>query len=175
MDKKEITIYTIGHSTRSLDEFIQLLKQYNITHLVDIRSIPRSRHNPQFNKEALRDALKQSKIKYTHLEKLGGLRPARADSVNTGWQNKSFRGYADYMATEDFKEGLTALINAAENEQVAIICSEAVPWRCHRSLVGDALLVRGIAVEDIFSLTSAKSHKLTFWAQVNGDVIVYPG
>lgn len=173
--KKNIIIYTIGHSTRSLEEFIKLIQHYGITYVIDIRSIPRSLHVPQFNENEFKKALKHVGIKYTHLKKLGGFRHTKADSVNTAWHNASFRGYADYMQTEDFKKGIERLIDYAADDTVVIMCSEAVPWRCHRSLVGDALLVRGIVVEDIFSLTSVKPHKLTPWAKVDSTTITYPG
>lgn len=171
----KITIFTIGHSTRSRAEFIRLLQHYGITHLIDIRTIPRSRHNPQFNEAPLKRALKQKHILYTHMENLGGLRHTTPDSINTGWHNKSFRGYADYMQTPAFKEGIEQLIKYAHHHQSAIMCAEAVPWRCHRSLVGDALLIHGITVTDIFSATSAKPHELTPWAVVHGKDITYPG
>jgi uncharacterized protein (DUF488 family) len=172
--KQKITIFTLGHSTRSIDEFIELLQHYGITHIVDIRTIPRSRHNPQFNEDALSKALKHIKIKYTHLKELGGLRHAHSNSINTAWRNASFRGFADYMQTDEFKNGIIQLITYANHDTVAILCAEAVPWRCHRSLIGDALIIRGINVEDIFSLTSVKPHTLTPWAKVEGDTITYP-
>lgn len=171
---KKITIFTIGHSTRSIEEFIEILKKYCITHIVDIRTIPRSRHNPQYTQEALEKSLKLAGIAYTYLEKLGGFRHTNPNSINTAWRNASFRGFADYMQTEEFKKGLEKLIYYASHDQVAIMCAEIVPWRCHRSLIGDALLARGIKVQDIFSLTSCKSHILTPWAQVNGDKVTYP-
>lgn len=172
MPKK--VIYTIGHSTHPIEEFINILKHYGITMLVDIRTIPKSRYNPQFNQDSLSKSLEKAGIKYNRIEELGGFRHAKADSINTGWHNASFRGYADYMQTEQFRDGLDQLINYSKDNQIAIMCSEAVPWRCHRSLVGDALLVRGFTVEDIFSLTEVKPHKLTPWAHVKGDIITYP-
>ncbi len=172
--KTKLTIFTIGHSTHTLSQFIELLKHYGITCLVDIRTIPRSRHTPQFNEKEFSNALKHVHIKYTHLAELGGLRHAHKDSINTAWHNASFRGFADYMQTKEFSAGIATLLALAQHDQVAIMCAEAVPWRCHRSLVGDALLVRGINVEDIFSLTSVKPHILTPWAQVEGTNITYP-
>lgn len=169
-----ITIFTIGHSTRSIDKFITLLQAYNIQELVDVRTIPKSRHNPQFNEDDLKKALHKHHISYQHMSLLGGLRHTRKDSINTGWHNASFRGYADYMQTAPFADGIKQLITLAEHKTVAIMCAEAVPWRCHRSLIGDALLVRNIKVEDIYSATSAKEHMLTPWAVVDGTHITYP-
>jgi len=169
-----VRIFTIGHSTRSIEDFLEILKHYRITELIDIRAIPRSLHNPQFNGQELAHSLKNHHIGYHHLKKLGGLRHTHADSINTAWHNPSFRGYADYMQTEEFKDGLELLIKIAYEKVVVIMCSEAVPWRCHRSLVGDALLVQGIEVDDIFSITSIKPHKLTPWARVRDTVITYP-
>lgn len=171
---KKITIFTIGHSTRSIEQFIEILKHYKITHVIDIRTIPKSQHNPQFNQETLAKSLKKTHIHYTHIEKLGGLRHARADSINTAWHNLSFRGFADYMQTDEFNDGLEKLIELANNDQVVIMCAEALPWRCHRSLIGDALLARGIQVKDIFSETSCKDHVFTPWAHVHGTNITYP-
>lgn len=172
--KKDIIVFTIGHSTHELEEFIKLLQQYKVTHLIDIRTVPRSRHTPQFNKGMLSRTLKKNNIAYTHMKELGGFRPAQSDSINTAWHNKSFRGFADYMQSDDFKKGIETLVDYAQSDQVAIMCAEAVPWRCHRSLIGDALLVRGIKVKDIFSLTNVKTHKLTAWAKVEDDTITYP-
>lgn len=174
MAKKNKRIYTIGHSTRSLEEFIAILKHYQIKVLADIRSMPGSRRVPQYNKENLEPALAAENIQYVHFKELGGLRPTKKDSVNTGWRNKSFRGYADYMQTPDFEDGLNALISLAASTTVAIMCAEAVPWRCHRSLVGDALLVRGFEVEDIFSEKKISPHHLTSFARVDGKKIIYP-
>lgn len=168
------TIYTIGHSTHPIDEFIGILKAYDIETLVDIRTVPRSRHNPQFSQEALAEALEASDIRYHYMKDLGGLRHTKKDSPNQGWHNLSFRGYADYMQTVEFRQALDELIALGKRSRTAIMCAEAVPWRCHRSLVGDALLVRGIAVEDIMSEHKSSPHKLTKFAQVNGDRILYP-
>lgn len=171
---KRLYIFTIGHSTRSLEDFIALLKQYTINELVDIRTIPKSRHNPQFNGPELAHMLRNHHIGYRHQKELGGLRRPHAHSVNMAWQNSSFRGFADYMQTAEFKEGIQKLITIAHDKTVAIMCSEAVPWRCHRSLIGDALLVHGIHVKDIYSMTSVKDHTLTPWAVVDGTHITYP-
>ena len=168
------TILTIGHSTRSIGEFIQMLDACGVKRLVDVRTIPRSRHNPQFNRDALPETLLRAGIGYTHMEELGGLRHARRDSLNTGWHNTSFRGFADYMQTPEFQTGIKTLIQAAKREQVAIMCAEAVPWRCHRSLIGDALGARGIAVEDIMSESRVQAHELTSFARVKGEHVTYP-
>lgn len=172
--KKRIRVYTIGHSTRSLNDFIELLKNYHITQLIDIRTIPQSRHNPQFNKVSLAHALRSHHIGYRHQKNMGGLRHAQPDSINTAWKNKSFRGFADYMQTASFKRGLESLIKTAHKKSVVIMCAEAVPWRCHRSLIGDALIARGIEVQDIYSIVSSKPHALTSWAQVHGTNVTYP-
>ena len=168
------TILTIGHSTRSIGTFIQMLEAYGVKRLVDVRTIPRSRHNPQFNRDVLPGTLLQAGIGYTHMEELGGLRHSRKDSLNTGWHNTSFRAFADYMLTPEFQTGIKTLIQAAKREQVAIMCAEAVPWRCHRSLIGDALEVCGIAVEDIMSEHRVQAHELTSFAKVVGAHVTYP-
>jgi uncharacterized protein (DUF488 family) len=168
------TIFTVGHSTRPIASFIALLEAYGIRQLVDIRTIPRSRHNPQFNAEALAEALSERGIRYVSCPALGGLRHARRDSPNDGWRNESFRGYADYMQTDAFGDALTTLIAVSRSQPTAIMCAEAVPWRCHRSLVADALLVRGIEIVDILSESDWRSHKLTPFARVDGAAITYP-
>ncbi len=167
-------IYTIGHSTRELNDFIEILKTYNIELLVDVRTVPKSRHVPQFNHDNLQEKLPEQNIEYIHLEKLGGLRHVLKDSINKGWHNKSFRGYADYMQTDGFIEGMKQLEALAKTKQVAIMCAEAVPWRCHRSMVGDALLVRGFEVIDIFDTKKTQDEKLTSFAEVDGENIIYP-
>lgn len=167
-------VFTLGHSTLPIDRFIALLRTYGIELLVDIRTIPRSRHNPQFNGAALADTLSAEGIDFVHLRALGGLRHAHKDSPNTGWRNGSFRGYADYMQTEAFLRALETLIQLGRSKRTAIMCAEAVPWRCHRSLVADALGVRGIPVVEILSETSYRMHKLTSFAQVEGMQITYP-
>lgn len=167
-------VFTIGHSTRALEAFIHLLQVHAVQKVLDIRTVPRSRRNPQFNRETLPMALSAVGIGYVHASGLGGFRHARRDSPNTGWKNASFRGFADYMQTQEFEENLQTLVNTAMREQITLMCAEAVPWRCHRSLIADALLVRGIQVEHIFSETNHKPHKLTSWAQVKGTNIIYP-
>lgn len=171
---QKMIIFTIGHSTRTIADFITILQEFNIQKVVDVRTIPRSRHNPQFNEEHLKNTLHKHTIGYTHVAALGGLRHTHKDSINTAWKNASFRGYADYMQTDAFKDAIQELITMAHQKTVVIMCAEAVPWRCHRSLIGDALLARGVEVEDIFSLTSVKPHTLTPWAVVHGANITYP-
>ncbi len=171
---KQVTIYTIGHSTHALDGFLAMLGAHSIEQVIDVRTIPKSRHNPQFNSEALAESLKTAGIDYFHMPALGGLRHTKKDSLNAGWKNASFRGFADYMQTADFEEGLLKLMETAGKRKTAIMCAEAVPWRCHRSLIADALTVRGIAVMDIMSGTSVKPHTLTPWAEVQGTTITYP-
>jgi uncharacterized protein (DUF488 family) len=167
-------IFTIGHSNHSIAEFIALLQSHGIKRLVDVRTIPKSRHNPQFNRDALAASVRRAHIAYTHLPKLGGLRHARLDSVNTGWNNSSFRGFADYMQTPEFSAALARLEKLASTKLCAIMCAEAVPWRCHRSLIADALAVRGHAVRHIMTPTRANPHKLTPFARVRGTQITYP-
>ena len=168
------SVFTIGHSTRPLAEFVQLLQAHGVTQVVDVRSVPRSRHNPQFNQETLPQALQAAGIGYIHLPGLGGLRHTRADSPNKAWRNASFRGFADYMQTDDFNAGLVQLLGLAGQGQVVLMCAEAVPWRCHRSLIADALVVRGIAVEHITSASQRHLHTLTSWAHIDGQRITYP-
>ena len=170
-----LTVFTIGHSTRPADDFISLLNAHGIRQLADVRTIPRSRHNPQFGQDQLGPTLERAGIHYLHLPALGGLRHARRDSVNTAWRNASFRGYADYMQTQPFADALEELIALARKSPTAIMCAEAVPWRCHRSLIADALLVRGIDAKEIVSATRTQPHKLTPWAHVSGKTITYPG
>ncbi|HEY3582980.1 MAG TPA: DUF488 domain-containing protein [Casimicrobiaceae bacterium] len=173
--KRQILVYTIGHSTRSADAFVALLKAHGVGCLADIRTVPRSRHNPQFNEDALAATLGEHGIRYERMAGLGGFRRTSAASPNTGWRNLSFRGYADYMQTAAFAGNLGALIALARECKVAIMCAEAVPWRCHRSLVADALLVHGVAAEEITSETKTTPHRLTPFARVDGTAISYPG
>jgi uncharacterized protein (DUF488 family) len=167
-------VCTIGHSNRSLATLVELLRANEIVRVLDVRTVPRSRHNPQFNREALADSLGALDIGYTHLPGLGGLRHARADSPNTGWNNLSFRGYADYMQSPEFAENVQQVEELAIRERCALMCAEAVPWRCHRSLIGDALLVRGVRVEDIVGPGKRRPHTLTTFARVDGTQITYP-
>jgi uncharacterized protein (DUF488 family) len=170
----QATIFTIGHSTRPLEEFIGMLRAHGVQRVVDVRSIPKSRHNPQFNRETLARSLRAARIGYVHLKKLGGLRRAKPDSKNLGWHNASFQGFADYMQTEDFHVGLGRLEKLAATKPTAIMCAEAVPWRCHRSLIADALVVRKLPVEDIMNTSRAQEHELTPFARVRGLQITYP-
>jgi uncharacterized protein (DUF488 family) len=167
-------ILTIGHSTRTLAEFIRLLQAHGATCVVDVRTVPRSWHNPQFNKTSLSGSLKKAGLRYVHMPGLGGLRHAKRDSLNIGWRNASFRGYADYMQTHEFMKSLDRLIQLANQDRIALMCAEAVPWRCHRSLIADVLLVRGIRTEDIMSPTRRQAHTLTPFAKVRGTTITYP-
>ena len=169
-----MTVSTIGHSTHPIEEFVRMLQAHGIRQLVDVRTIPRSRRNPQFNRENLPASLEAAGIGYRHMPGLGGLRHARKDSVNTGWRNASFRGYADYMQTPEFCENLNELIQVAAEAPTAIMCAEAVPWRCHRSLIADALVVRGVSVLDILSATKAQPHAMTPFVKVDGQKLTYP-
>jgi uncharacterized protein (DUF488 family) len=167
-------VCTIGHSNQSLESFLDLLQRNEIAHVLDVRTVPRSRHNPQFGQDALPASLDAVHIAYTHLPGLGGLRHARPDSPNTGWHNASFRGYADYMQTQEFADNVERVAKLARNERCVLMCAEAVPWRCHRSMIGDALLLRGIRVEDIIGPKGRKPHRLTPFAHVDGTRITYP-
>jgi 3-methyladenine DNA glycosylase/8-oxoguanine DNA glycosylase len=168
-------IHTIGHSTRTLDELVALLKAAHVSVLADIRTIPRSRRNPQFDGHSLRGALRSRSLRYVHLAGLGGLRRARKDSPNAGWRNASFRGFADYMQTEDFEAALEELRALTAKGRVALMCAEAVPWRCHRSLVADVLTARGAHVEHIIDASRSTPHHLTPFAKVAGPRVSYPG
>ncbi|KXK30004.1 MAG: hypothetical protein UZ01_01788 [Candidatus Brocadia sinica] len=167
-------VLTIGHSTHTLDVFIKLLQAHGVKHVIDVRTVPRSRRNPQFNRETLPNSLKAAGIAYTHKPGLGGLRRPRPDSPNAGWRNASFRGFADYMQTPEFRENLETLTELASKDRIALMCAEALPWRCHRSLIADALLVREIQVEHIMNEKHRQAHKLTPWAVINGANITYP-
>ena len=167
-------IHTIGHSTRPFDEFVAVLRAHAIEAVADVRTVPKSRHNPQFHIDSLTRTLPAVGLDYVHLPALGGLRHARPDSPNTGWRNASFRGYADYMQTPEFAAGLDELLALAAEKRTVIMCAEAVPWRCHRSLVGDALLVRGHEVIDIYDERTAKPERLTSFAVVDRLEVTYP-
>jgi len=168
------TVYTVGHSTRSFEELVGLLRAHGVRRLVDVRTVPRSRRHPHFSREALVESLPAAGIEYRWLRELGGLRRPRPDSPNTGWRNESFRGFADHMQTAGFAAAVDELLALAQGDDLAIMCSEAVPWRCHRSLVGDALLVRGAKVLDIMSAGKATPHRLTPFARVAGTEVTYP-
>jgi len=167
-------IYTIGHSTRPIDEFLALLEAHGIKKVVDIRTIPKSRHNPQFSQDELRESLAEAGIGYRHLKALGGLRHALKDSLNPGWRNLSFRGFADYMQTEEFDRGLELLEAIARKQPTAIMCAEGNPWRCHRSLIADALTRRKWQVLEISSRKTARPHKLTPFLRVRKGRLYYP-
>jgi uncharacterized protein (DUF488 family) len=167
------TIFTIGHSTRPIEDFVDLLRAHDIKQVVDVRSIPMSRHNPQFNEDSLRRSLQRAHVRYSQLKSLGGRRQSRKDSTNVGWHNASFRGFADYMATAEFAEGLEALMRVGALRTTAIMCAEAVPWRCHRSLIADALTKKGWAVRHITSRTSAAKHRLTPFLRVRKGQLTY--
>lgn len=167
-------VLTLGHSTRPIEAFVELLGSHRVTQLIDVRTVPRSRHNPQFNIETLPGTLAAVSIGYAHAPGLGGFRRTTPDSPNAGWRNLSFRGYADYMQTADFAESLLSLIELARGDRVALMCAEAVPWRCHRSLIADALVVHGVSTCEIVSPARLQPHKLTPFACVHGTEITYP-
>ncbi|MBV9645158.1 MAG: DUF488 domain-containing protein [Verrucomicrobia bacterium] len=173
--KSSPTVLTVGHSTHPLLKFIKLLQAHGVTRVVDVRTVPRSRRNPQFNQASLPESLKKAGLGYVHLAGLGGLRHATRDSINSGWRNASFRGYADYMQTPEFEKNLEQLIQLTNQDRIALMCAEAVPWRCHRSLIADALVVRGIRTEDIMGPNRRQAHTLTPFAKVQGITITYPG
>jgi uncharacterized protein (DUF488 family) len=168
-------ILTVGHSTHPIVEFLELLAAHCVEQLMDVRTIPKSRRNPQYDTDALAQSLRGAHIQYRHMPGLGGLRHPRKDSINSAWQNDSFRGYADYMQTQAFETSLQELIDASKLHRTVIMCAEAVPWRCHRSLIADALLARGIEVADILSTKPAKPRTLTSFARVEGERVTYPG
>ena len=167
-------LWTIGHSTRPIVEFIGLIQTHDIQLLADVRTIPYSRHNPQYNQDTLAKSLKGSNIRYQHILPLGGRRKSRPDSVNVGWKNEGFRGYADYMQTQEFWNALEDLMATAQRLPVVIMCAEAVPWRCHRSLISDALVIRGWTVQHIISANSLQSHTLTPFAKLEDNRLTYP-
>jgi uncharacterized protein (DUF488 family) len=169
-----LTVFTIGHSTRSWKDFLEILRAHGVKRVVDVRSMPGSRHNPQFKRDILSKKLRAARIGYVHLRKLGGLRRTRRDSPNMAWRNTSFRGFADYMQTREFDSGLQRLIKLARQKRSALMCAEAVPWRCHRSLVGDALTARGIRVEDIMTKNRSRVHALTSFGRVRHKRVTYP-
>jgi hypothetical protein len=166
--------FTIGHAARAIEDFLELLQIHAVEHVVDIRAFPGSRHNPQFGQDRLRDSLRNAGIEYTHLPSLGGRRRMPFTAASAAWRNASFRSYAEYLRTPEFAAGLEELVELASSRQVAIMCAEAVPWRCHRALVADALVARGIEVHDIMSATSAPAHRLPSFAHVEGTTVTYP-
>ena len=165
---------TLGHSTRTLETFIHLLQTYDVEQVIDVRTVPRSRHNPQFNHETLPDDLRVAGIGYLHMPGLGGLRRPQPHSINLGWRNVSFRGFADYMRTAEFENHLNELAKLAQRKRTALMCAEALPWRCHRSLISDALAIRGIQVAHILSTTHLQPHRMTPFARWDGKYLVYP-
>ena len=168
------TVFTIGHSTLAIDQFTATLSAYGIEQVADVRTIPRSRHNPQFNTDALAASLPAAGVTYVPFPALGGLRHSRSDSPNGAWRNESFRGYADHMQTAEFRGAIAELVGLASERRMAVMCAEAVPWRCHRSLIADALVVRGVPVVEILSESNCRAHVLTNFARVEGDRIIYP-
>jgi uncharacterized protein (DUF488 family) len=168
-------VYTIGHSTRPIDAFIRLLQTHGVAQVADVRTVPRSRRHPQFERAALAAALERCGLGYRHFPGLGGLRRPRADSTNTAWKHPGFRGYADHMQTEEFRRALDELLDYAAAAPTAVMCAEALWWRCHRSLLADALVARGVPVRHIMSERSATPHELSGLARIDGDRIVYPG
>jgi len=167
-------VLTVGHSTLPVQEFIALLRENGVSRIIDVRTIPRSRHNPQFNRDTFPENLAQAGIRYTHMPGLGGLRHAKADSPNRGWRNDSFRGFADYMQTDEFANSIEQLLEYSSLERVALMCAEAVPWRCHRSLIADALLLKGVRIVHIIGKAKRVDHKITPFARIDGVTITYP-
>ena len=168
------TLWTIGHSTKPIDEFLTLLKAHGIQQLIDVRTIPRSRHNPQYNNETLSESLQHEGLSYKHMPQLGGLRKPKKDAINTGWRNESFRGYADYMQMNEFQRALEELMAYGTSRTTAMMCAEAVPWRCHRSLIADSLVTRDWEVRHIMSETKADRHRLASFAIANNTCLLYP-
>jgi uncharacterized protein (DUF488 family) len=169
-----MTVWTVGHSTRAFDDLVALLRAHGIDTLVDVRTVPRSRRHPQFDRDALAERLPGAAIAYAHMPGLGGLRKPRADSMNTGWRNEAFRGYADHMQTPDFARHLDALTRLAARTRTTLMCAEALPAHCHRSLLSDALVVRDVEVLHITSPGTATRHLLTPWAHRDGVRLTYP-
>jgi uncharacterized protein (DUF488 family) len=170
-----VALFTIGHSTRSIDEFLDLLRIHRIQRIIDVRTVPRSRRHPHFSQEALRESVVAAGIGYAHMPELGGLRKPRRDSVNTAWRNEGFRGFADHMRSAEFEAGLQGLIGFGETDRVAVMCAEAVPWKCHRSLIADALVARGVPVAHIVGADAPRPHRLDPTARVDGERVTYPG
>lgn len=167
-------VCTIGHSNRPIEEFLELLRLNDIECVLDVRTVPKSRHNPQFGQDRLPQSLEQAGIGYRHMAALGGLRHPSKDSPNSGWRNTSFRGYADYMQTGAFVECVDAVADLARSTRCVLMCAESVPWRCHRSMVADALAIRAVAVEHIINKGKRRAHTLTPFAHVEGTTITYP-
>ncbi len=174
MKPEDKIIYTVGHSNRTMKEFLDILRAYTIKELIDVRTIARSRRNPQFNEASLKYRLQVAKIGYRRIKNLGGLRRVAKNSINLGWKNKSFRGYADYMQTKDFEAGLKALQKIAAKKKTAIMCAESLPWRCHRSLIADALTKQKWRVYHLMSSKNSYKHKITPFARIKNGKVVYP-
>ncbi|MCO6430290.1 MAG: DUF488 domain-containing protein [Deltaproteobacteria bacterium] len=175
MPKKPLArIFTVGHSNQPIAEFIETLQAYKLKLLIDVRTIPKSRHNPQFGEQRLKRSLARVGIEYIHMPGLGGLRRPQKDSRNSAWRNASFRGFADYMQTDEFEENLSRLISKSKRKRLVMMCAEAVPWRCHRSLIADALLAHGIPVEEILNKSSHRPHRMTPFAKRRGTAVRYP-
>ena len=170
----DMPLLTVGHSNRPIEEFLGILRAHGVEVMADVRTVPRSRHNPQFNREALAVSLAEAGIGYIHMPALGGLRSPRKDSINTGWRNPSFRAYADYMQTAEFAQALVELLRLARERRVAAMCAEAVPWRCHRSLIADAAAARGWEVEHILAAGATNPHRMTAFARVDDERVAYP-
>lgn len=168
-------LFTVGHSTQPIGALVAALQANHVDLLVDVRTVPRSRHNPQFNRDALAVSLPASNIEYRHEPALGGLRRPRPDSINSAWRNLSFRGYADYMQTPEFNEALDALLAEGRDRRLALMCAEGNPFRCHRSLIADAIAARGLASCEITPSGRAKRHRLTPFAHIDGHKVTYPG
>jgi uncharacterized protein (DUF488 family) len=168
-------IWTIGHSTLAVEELIEALAAHRVAWLIDVRTVPKSRHNPQFNRDTLPGALAGASIAYRHEPRLGGLREPVPDSINSGWTNAGFRGYADHMQTEDFREAIDELIELSANNRIVVMCAEALPWRCHRMLIGDALTAREHEVIHVVSASKSEPHRLTPFARVEDGRVTYPG
>jgi len=171
MDK---IIWTVGHSTRLIEQFTYLMNAYGIEAVVDVRTVPRSRTNPQFNKENLEQSLPEAEIEYIHAKDLGGLRRPTGESVNAAWRNDSFRGFADYMQTPEFEEALKWWMDFAQNKRTVIMCAELLPWRCHRSLIADALLAHSFEIVEIFEVGKSRPHKMTSFAVMQDGKVTYP-
>jgi len=172
---EQLSIWTVGHSTLPIENFVARLRSFHIEVLADVRSFPGSRRYPQFNQDSLKASLESAGISYEHFRELGGRRRARPDSLNVAWRNESFRGYADYMETEEFRVGVARLLNLAGKQRVAIMCSEAVWWRCHRSMISDFLKVKGIDVMHIMSEGKSEPHPFTSAARVVSGELSYRG
>jgi uncharacterized protein (DUF488 family) len=170
-----VVLFTIGHSTRALDDFVALLRAHGVAQLADVRTVPKSRRHPHFAQESLARTLPDAGVVYRHFPALGGLRKPRPDSVNTAWRVAGFRGYADHMQTPAFADAVAELAAWADAATTAIMCAEAVWWQCHRQLIADALVARGIEVRHIMSAGSAPAHTLTDFARLDGTRITYPG